>query len=408
MARAIALHDKEAARLFGRLEAFIGRDRIKGRLAGIARELQHERRNPIYRDNWVLPNRAWWSGLAAGLDKVERIGSLRGEITPIMVTPLITAAHINALFGTMSTYKREEFATRILAADNLTPVLVELLIAAQFRQEGYEIVWSEVGSPNARVAPEFIAQRKEIAIEVECKTKSADAGRKILRKRFYRLSDAILTKLDTHALYGSVDMVIKDSFPLKPEWTNEVLSCIPNVPLNVEITLEDDSQVKINVRQKDGKTLEAKEFIESSRRDIGESANFALAGDRDAENVRNPTRFSLQSMSQDKFLKAVNGDIKKANSQLSGVNPGAIFCFLPEIQTFAGLGDNSGLALMTHGFLKHAKPSVSAVIFFSDHHYISEQEKYSGNAPAIFYFNPGYEKNLGDCEGLLREILNQT
>lgn len=221
MTKTLEIHDSQAGQLFKRLETYLGIEAIDKRISQIQRELQIEK--GIYRDYWVLPNRAWWLGFQEARDLLRSGKSLRGNLKNRMLRPCRTAAEINLLFSSMREDKRNELRSRILHANNLNPVLFEINAAAQFKLDGYSIEWSDTSSPSAATAPEFIAISSDREIEVECKTKRADAGRRIERPRFYRLSNSIIEKMRKSNLMGKISITTSGRLPSSNKWKNQLL-----------------------------------------------------------------------------------------------------------------------------------------------------------------------------------------
>lgn len=396
MTNTLEIHDSQAGRLFKRLEAFLGAEDIDNRISQIQRELQIEK--GIYRDYWVLPNRSWWLGFQEARDLLRSGKSFRGNLTNRMLRPCRTAAEINLLFSSMQEVKRNELRSRILHADNLNPVLFEISAATQFILDGYSINWSDTGSPSAATAPEFIAISSDREIEVECKTKRADAGRRIERPRFYRLSDLIIEKLRKLNLMGKISITTSGRLPSADKWKRQLLESLPlhKTDAPVSCTLLDGTRIEVQVSKYDGQLHETKPLIEEAHRDRGPYTHVAVTGERDSNQITNPIIVRLESASLDQFLSAVLGDLKKANRQFSGQRTSIIFCYLPEVVSFEGLGENSALRNMTaHFFQENCRNCVSSVIYSSDA--ITEHSGFviSETSPAIRFDNPNYNSSLG-------------
>jgi hypothetical protein len=72
--------------------------------------------------------------------------------------------------------------------DGLASVAYEMQVAAYLMQQGFEVFWHDLEDGGGF---DFLAQRDELQIEVECKTFSGDIGRKIHLRRQYQLSGLV-------------------------------------------------------------------------------------------------------------------------------------------------------------------------------------------------------------------------
>jgi len=138
-----------------------------------------------------------------------------------MDRPLQTAVKLSSLHKSLTESKRREFRSRFLANDVIEPTLFEIDVAGHFMQLGYEIEWFEARSDSGERTPEFIAKKKSNEIEVECKAKSADAGRRIERASFYRLIDLLFPIIENKGLTGRIFIEVPSRLPRKDEWLLE-------------------------------------------------------------------------------------------------------------------------------------------------------------------------------------------
>jgi hypothetical protein len=396
MTKTLEIHDSQVGRLFKRLENFLGADAVDKRISRIQHELQIEK--GIYREYWVIPNRSWWFGFQDARDMLRTGQSLRGRLTPRMLRPSRTAAEIDILLGSMKEDKRHELRSRILHADNLNPVLFEVSVAAQFKLDGYSIDWSETASPSAAAAPEFIATSSDREIEVECKTKRADAGRRVERPGFYRLTDSITEKLRKSNLMGKVTIATPGRLPSANKWKNQLLEALPlhRTDEPVTCTLLDGTRIEVEVSKSDGQLHDTDPLIEEAHRGNGPYTHVAVTGERVSNRIADPITVRLESASQDQFLGAVLGDLKQANRKFSGQRTSIILCYIPEVVSFEGLGEDSALRNMTAQFFQeYCRACVSSVIYSSDAITEHSGSAVSETSPAIQFDNPNYDGSLG-------------
>lgn len=170
------LYDSEAGDYIRRLVAFLDEAKIDRRLAAVERELATEK--GIYGQVWARPRLQWWLGFRDARAVLDEQGTLRGQVQPSMYPAINTAVKLFHLSHSMPPKIAKELSSRIIAADDLTAVLLEIDIAALLQSSGHEIEWLMSAGDGSRCA-EFVAHRGEMHLEVECKTESADDGRRL-------------------------------------------------------------------------------------------------------------------------------------------------------------------------------------------------------------------------------------
>ena len=320
----------------------------------------------IYRDYWVLPNRSWWLGFSKARKLLRSGKSLRGMLKPDMYTPLRTAKFLDLLYSSMSGSKESELRSRILTCDNLNPILLEIDIAAHLVLKGYSIQWSEAGAPNLDRAPELIARRGEAEVEVECKTKGVDAGRRVPRRTFYRLADRLVALVRKSQLMGNMVITIADRLPTSQEWHDQlVLHVSENIgSLREHLNLEDGSVIEISLKSPTDLILDPGYVLSQAHKDRNPYSHIVVTADQVDGGITNPITVRVKSQAPDRLLDDVLDDLRDANRQLSGKRPGLIVCYIPEVETFEGLGEESALKNMTaRFFIQYSCDCVSSVIF---------------------------------------------
>jgi hypothetical protein len=70
----------------------------------------------------------------------------------------------------------------------------EMTVAAHLMSKGFDVTFSDIESGNGF---DLLAQKEGIEIEVECKTHSADIGRKVHRRRVYQLEKHIISIMNS-------------------------------------------------------------------------------------------------------------------------------------------------------------------------------------------------------------------
>jgi hypothetical protein len=171
----------------------VGRDRWFKR----ADHLDVEQRRSPYR--WKIVADYHWIEMAISfqanvLDKEQR---LRPELIDAL-----TLASLNFAATTVEVHRRlSEKGKRVLtgrlrdslkAENGFAPLYLELDLAQRLMDSGYDVAFVDV---EGEAKFDLLFTRDKFAGEVECKSLSADAGRQIHRKDFYRFMEALAPAL---------------------------------------------------------------------------------------------------------------------------------------------------------------------------------------------------------------------
>ncbi len=387
--RSIDIHTAEIPHYIDFLEKYLDADKVTNRLQQINRAIQIE--SGAYLHYWLLPNSSFWIGLQEARLQLPTISRSLEKTLEI-------AAKLQVFHSSMSPRVRSDLQTRILKADYLSPIFFEIDIAAHFWQLGYEIEWAEPSDePGVRI-PEFTLIGGGNKIEVECKSKRADAGRKISRPNFYKLVDELAAPLSTEGYAGKINIVVSDRMPIQDTWKKQVTTAIDQLlkSTTLQTQLDDGTEITIDIHKLDGIVIPAEKVIEEAQKHKHPYSYLAIFAKEYGKALTNPLIFELKSQSDDHFLLDIFDNLRDANRQFTGDNQSMICCFVPEIDSFDGLQQESALFRMTAAFFKkHAKPNVFAVSYSSDSISIVNPADISKSSPAIRFDNPFYDESFG-------------
>jgi len=395
--QSIEIHDYSAGKYFRRLEAFLGSEGIEQRLASIELELHTEQ--GMYLREWVYPRLAWWLGFRDARGIMARGGSFRRAVQPLMELPLMTAAELSLLHSSMPEWKSREFASRLLTDDILDPTLFEIHCAAHFASRGYKIQWFESQSKGGRRTPEFIAKKGEIEVEVECKAKKADAGRRMERASFYRTVDQLIPVLRDMELAGRVYITVPARLSTSIQWRDGLARTLrKHISLGSGATVMTGGEhINWSLQPANGSVVSIRELTSQVIAEKGPYAHVAIFGAKVDDHVKDPVTFRLESAKKDAFLDSVLDSLRDAEAQFTGGRTAIIFCFLPEIASFEGLQFDSAVNKMTDLFFdKYARKCINAVC------YVSEAKREVGEGvvqayfPAVTFRNPNYDSHYGE------------
>jgi hypothetical protein len=394
--RSLEIRDSRAGHYFRRLIKFLGPEGINKRLAKIDKQIQSA--SGIYLRNYVIPRASWWLGFQEAQNIIQRNGSFRRAITILMERPLQTAVKLSVLHNTLSESKRNEFHSRMLADDIIEPTLFEIDTATQFWLLGYDIEWFEDRSVSGERTPEFIAKRNGHEIEVECKSKQADAGRRIERAAFYRLVDLLFPIIENKELSGVIFLEIPSRLPRQTKWIKEAQQVLED---QIEsgsglIVLSGDEQFEFDLHNSDGSVVHLRELASLVDPGSNPYSHFAFMGQRKNDLISNPVVFKLDSKKRDAFLDNVLESLRSAQDQFTGTRSALISCMIPEIDSFEGLQSDSAIQRMTvHYFEKYSKDCVNAICYVSE--IIREEGAgvINSHMPSLTFRNHKYNKKFG-------------
>jgi hypothetical protein len=395
--RPIGIPDYRAGRYFGRLEQFLGTEGIQRRLERVEREIRSQR--GIYLQHWVLPKNAWWLGLKEARDLMSGGGSFRRALTPLMEKPLQTAVKLSMLHTSTPSWKKDELRSRILSDDILQPALFEIDTAAHFHHLGCGIRWLESGTESGKRTPEFVAALGGSELEVECKAKQADSGRRMERAALYRAVDRFIPPMERRSLCGTLFLTIPGRLPVDHAWQDEVVQALENhVQLGTGLhRLPDGSLLEYDLQKPEGTKIPLRVLAESIDMKSHPYAHFAVTGERHGRLIANPLIFRLESQKADRFLQNVLTSLRDAESQFSGTRAGVICCRIPEIDSFEGLQADSAIQQMTYTFFEtYASDCIYAVNYVAEAKREVEGRVILSDMPALMFRSSRYNIRFGD------------
>jgi hypothetical protein len=247
-------------------------------------------------------------------------------------------------------------------------LLFELQVATHFLVRGFDVSFSDLEFLNEGGSFDFLVRFHDIEIEIECKRKSYDAGRKITREGFYLLADAICSEAlgKGQGQNFAMNIICRDTlgknqqeFQAFAESIRLALGSGRNfVDLGPKVSAQISylpSDIKIRSNEEAAKILSA---------NWSPDAHYAvISGNKGTIIIR------AESQSRDRILKAMFEELGKGSDQLSKTKPSILACYVEEIEEHEWelLKDDGGLANMTGAFfLKDRNKHVNVVTYSSD------------------------------------------
>jgi len=390
-----AIPDYRARVYFERLKAFLGESGVDKRFDRLDRQLQSE--SGIYLKHWVIPRQAWWIGVRKAFQMLADNRSFRGALTRDLEYPFQTAVKLSRFHKNMPDWKKEEIRSRLLNDDFPDDVLFELDTAFHYYSLGYDIDWLSLRSEEGMRTAEFIASSGQYKLEVECKSKEADAGRKIERAAFYRIADLLLPWLQSLGLMGQINISIEGRLPTNQEWQ---IATVEGVKAQCksgtfQATLANGTFVEIVLKPVDNVSVPLASIVDQMDPSSHPYAHHLIVGRRYGDRVTNPIIFRVESAKKDQFLLNVLRSLRDADDQFTGNHSAVICCRIPEIDSFEGLQQDSAIANMTcKYFADHSSEFIYAVTYVSEARRQIEGNVIISSMPALVFRSNLYRGDL--------------
>jgi hypothetical protein len=293
--------------------------------------------------------------------ELERQGKLlRKHATPEMMKACGYLKVINALCHQCGS----EGASRLLSIVNddetFRSFLFELDMAIHFSRRGYDVEFVDLRDLGRF---DLLVSDGETELELECKTKSVDAGRKITRPNFYLLCDVLAA--DLAPLTKSFAILFKCDGRLSGD--QEIFHAVAH-----EIRA---SQVAPRLGQVDTLHFEVRDLPSGVQIRTDEEAaaalgpHFAPAAHYLVLSDRETLIIGCESTDRNRVLRAIYDDLKRGAGQFSKTRPSLLACQLEDIEDsdWKQLQGETGLAAMTARVLESSdRRHVNFVVYSSD------------------------------------------
>jgi len=283
------------------------------------------------------------------------------HLTPDLMQACGHAKAINGILRQATPTAVQKIKSMVLDDETVRSFLFELALAINFFRLGYDVQFIDLEDKGNY---DLLVSDGTRELEIECKTKSADAGRKITRSNFYLLCDVLVARLA--ASKQQIALLLKSNGRLsgRQEFFER---------------LAEEIKRCLNTGDENGQ-LESVEF-----RIVNLPETLRIRNDHEARVALAPywspsahyfvfsNSFTLivgcESTEADRVLKAISEELKDGADQLSKTRPALMACFLEEIDddAWSQLISNSGLANMSYAFLASSdRTHINFVAYSSD------------------------------------------
>jgi len=298
---------------------------------------------------------------------------------------------LNILVRNLNSIARNKILGGLRGPSGIRSFLFELQVATHFLVRGFDIYFVDLESCSEQGSFDFLAINQNTEIEIECKRKSYDAGKKITREGFYLLADAICSEALGRGQNFAVNIVCQDTLGKNQHEFQkfaELIKCaldskqdsINLAPIVSAQIFYLPSGMKISSNEEAARIL--------SPNWVPDAHYAVISGKKGTIIIR------TESQKRDRILKAIFEELEKGSDQLTKTRPSILACYIEEIEEdeWVLLKDEGGLAnMMGAFFVKDRNNHVNIIAYSSD---ADKEDAYQRDFTNNLFFtnlNPKFE-----------------
>lgn len=279
----------------------------------------------------------------------------------------------------------------LTAPVGFSPLYFEVAIATNLMSEGYDVEFSDV---ERQANFDFLASRDGVTCEIECKTLSADAGRKIHRKDFSRFMALITPQLEARANMAGTDDVwvvtFGDRLPSGDAEHRELRSVLTAALSGDPLIVPNDSY--FSLRHESYSSIfgakapsDDRDFYAQCRKAYGDNCH-VFGGQGTAGNCL----IVMRSLREDDHSRPLVDSMRKAVTQFSGARPSFICCQFDDIEATDLAADHlrRRLAILSQYVLRKPDAAHVAATYFSGYSIATSPTPESLASAAVCFWNP--------------------
>jgi hypothetical protein len=353
--------DKDAHREFGRFLKATGTENWERKIAKLKSLPKFRSPSPNVYSAYLASKNPLLEAVARYLSLEKEGKSLRKNAGPALMKVSGYLKVINAVVHRGGTATLQKVRSLVLDDETVRSFLFELDIAINYFHRGYDVQFVDLQDLGTY---DLLVSEGQTELEIECKTKSADAGRKITRRNFYLLCDVLAADLapltKSFALLFKTDGRLSGSQELFHSVSEEIKQCrnagrdngqVENLRFEI-LNLSPGFQVKTN---EEAAIALAPHWSPDAHYFVLSNVETLIVG--------------CESTDKNRVLKAIYEDLKRGAGQLSKTRPSMLACQLEEIddEDWTKLRGESGLAAMTARLLGNPERNhINFVVYSSD------------------------------------------
>jgi len=273
---------------------------------------------------------------------------------------------LNILVRSLSTLAKNKILGELRDPSGIRSFLFELQVATHFLVRGSEVYFLDLESSSEQGSFDFLVKDQHVEIEIECKRKSYDAGRKVTREGFYLLADAICSETLGRGQNFAANIVCQGNLGrnhLEFQKFAETIRCALDSRQN-SVNLGPKVSAEISYLPFDMKINSNEEAARILSPNWVPDAHYAVISGRKGTMI-----IRTESQKRDRILKAIFEELEKGSDQLTKTRPSILACYIEEIEEddWVLLKDEGGLANMAGAFfLKDRNKHVNMITYSSD------------------------------------------
>lgn len=267
---------------------------------------------------------------------------------------------INRLVRHGSEHLRKKVRGFLSDDSHVRGLLFELDIAIHFFHRGHNVDFMDL---EGKAEYDLLVSYEPHELEVECKRKSADAGRKIPRSAVYMLSDILFARLSRIGKRFILKVGCQDRMKADQAIFLRIAKEVEKAVQQDEESLESAGfQIAIEYLPRDLRVKSDEEAISVIRPYVSSHAHFSILSSRDTTVI-----IKSESMQRDNMLKAIYEELKQGAGQFSKTRPALLACFIEDIddEAWDALRAESGLGAVAGRLFKNLERSHVQIVAYS-------------------------------------------
>ena len=273
---------------------------------------------------------------------------------------------VNRILKHVSKKAKNEIISKLKSKD-IRSFLHELTMATHFLRNNFDVDFVEYERSHSRGRTfDFLVSKDSMQAEIECKTKSYDAGRMVTREGFYILCDEIMKQLVSYKVKCIIEINCSKHLGQNQSTFIEIVQELKSAihDSRGRIVFDKDFSININYLPPEVKINSDESFASAIQQFLTPRSHFATVSNNEITII-----IKVASETEDNVLKALYDELKKSLDQFSNERPTLIACYIEGIypEQWEALRKESGLAAITSRLLGKKKAShIHTVAYSSD------------------------------------------
>ncbi len=361
----LRLVDKKMEYEIARFIKIIGKDRWKRSIEKY--EAQVRSSSVIFYKDYLLHRNPLLEPVMEFNNLIAKKKSVRKHNTDSLMKLLSIAFIINRVYDYVNT-KGKRKIKGILSTDDISSLLFEMQVVTHYLMNGYEVIFNDIEDINENgYSYDLLVRSDREELEVECKRKDINSGRKIKSDSFSRFADAILRDLHVFPEDCFISVSIEGDFTSNVDKIRDIAELIRGkvIDMQSEFTLEGGISVTLKALPRTIEGISDEEFKIFIQNEHLEAAYLTASREGSRAVV-----LQVESETANRKLQSIYDSLKTASKQLTGKRPAMIACYIEGVvgnDEWSILRNESGLRNMTYKFFESKNRShIKKVIYSGD------------------------------------------